>query len=200
MLAAAGYARATSACTPAREPHAGCMRQTSKIAAIFGVLASSLLAFAVDPVPHGGPALGSLGQGALTPVLEDSQPERKHLKDNSSTSFASHGFTARHSTCQLALDTAAAVGWLHNELDELEALLWRESRCTARAFNRNKNGTSDRGVSQINDVNVDHLISVGVIDGPEELFDLATNLTAALALRHRDRGLCAWEPPEYCND
>lgn len=70
------------------------------------------------------------------------------------------------------------------------AIMKAESSGNPNAVNRNRNGTADRGLFQINDVNIPALKKAGIITGPEDLFDPAKNFQAAKFLYDRK----GWQP------
>jgi hypothetical protein len=65
-----------------------------------------------------------------------------------------------------------------------------ESGYDPQAVNHNTNGTTDRGLWQINDVWTDTLVKAGTITHAEDLFTATTN-ARAMALIHRTSG---WQP------
>ena len=90
---------------------------------------------------------------------------------------------------------AREVGFTDDQLPTLDYLMWRESRCDPTQHNttRNKDGSTDVGLTQINDWSWclptrwypnGYLQTIGVLTtvGCEQLFDPATNLKAALAI------------------
>jgi hypothetical protein len=106
---------------------------------------------------------------------------------------------------------AIELGWQKQDLDTLDYIMWRESRCDPSQHNTklNKDGSTDIGLTQINDRSWclptrwypnGYLQSVGVLSslGCDELFDPATNLKAAKAIydysrQNEGRGFEAWE-------
>lgn len=104
---------------------------------------------------------------------------------------------------------AIEAGWLPEHMETLDYVLHRESRCQPEAHNTtlNRDGSSDIGLSQINDRSWclgtrwypnGYLQTVGVLDyvGCDELFDPYINLKAAKALydyslRANENG---WQP------
>lgn len=106
----------------------------------------------------------------------------------------------------LALD----LGWGTQDMDTLDYIMWRESRCDPAQHNTdlNADGSTDIGLTQINDRSwclptrwypIGYLQFVGVLSnvGCEELFDPATNLRAARAIyeyhqQQGQRGFEAW--------
>jgi hypothetical protein len=47
-------------------------------------------------------------------------------------------------------ETALEAGWDEEQLDRLDYVLWRESRCLPEAFNRTDPNGGSRGIAQIN--------------------------------------------------
>jgi len=106
----------------------------------------------------------------------------------------------RPDACQTVFDTAKLVGWPKTELAQLVAVAYRESRCQPAAFNpRDPNGGSI-GVMQINRFwckptrywPTGYLQAHGLITGCDDLFDLETNLRAALQIYKYSGGWRAW--------
>ena len=105
---------------------------------------------------------------------------------------------------------ALELGWERGDMDTLDYIMWRESRCDPTQHNTtlNRDGSSDIGLTQINDRSWclptrwypnGYLQSVGVLStvGCEQLFDVATNLKAAKAIydyhvSRGQRGFEAW--------
>ena len=88
---------------------------------------------------------------------------------------------------------ARQAGWKANQMTTLDFIMHRESRCNPEAHNTtlNKDGSTDMGLTQINDrswclpsryYKAGYLQSLGIIQYCEDLFDPLTNLRAAKAL------------------
>ena len=88
---------------------------------------------------------------------------------------------------------ARQAGWKGNQMETLDYIMHRESRCRPKAHNTtlNKDGSTDMGLTQINDrswclpsryYKNGYLQSLGIIKYCEDLFDPLTNLRAAKAL------------------
>ncbi len=88
---------------------------------------------------------------------------------------------------------ALQAGWQWKDLTTLDRIIHRESRCQPTAHNTtlNVNGSTDMGLTQINDrswclpsryYKKGYLQSLGIIEYCEDLFDPLTNLIAAKAL------------------
>lgn len=103
---------------------------------------------------------------------------------------------------------ALELGWQPEDMETLDYVIWRESRCDHTQHNTtlNRDGSSDIGLTQINDRSwclptkwypSGYLQSVGVLStvGCEQLFDAATNLRAAKAIHeyHISRGQQGFE-------
>jgi len=89
-------------------------------------------------------------------------------------------------------ELAIEAGWGESELEKLDYIMWRESRCDPTQHNTtlNKDGSTDIGLTQINDRSWclptrwypnGYLQTIGTLAkvGCEELFDPFTNLRAA---------------------
>lgn len=82
---------------------------------------------------------------------------------------------------------ARSVGWSEAELEMLDFIIWRESRCIPDAWNG-----ADAGLTQINQIHT-HFVEVMGFTFPEGMFDPRSNLTFALKL-WSGKG---WEPWGY---
>lgn len=76
---------------------------------------------------------------------------------------------------QLAKD----AGFPKNEITTVSYVMWKESRCAPNAHNPDDPGAGSYGLMQINSVWFDRLVNAGIIKKKDDLFDPATNLTAA---------------------
>jgi hypothetical protein len=105
--------------------------------------------------------------------------------------------------CQTVFDMARHVGWAEQDLTQLVAVAYRESRCMASAHNTtlNRDKSSDIGVMQINDKTWckpskywpnGYLQAYGLLRNCDDLFDLETNLRSALAIFRYSNGWRAW--------
>jgi hypothetical protein len=75
---------------------------------------------------------------------------------------------------------AAAVGWPDDEIARVDRIIWRESKCDPGATHVNGNGTIDRGLMQINDINLGWLADAGI--SADDLLVGSQNLKAARLL------------------
>jgi hypothetical protein len=73
-----------------------------------------------------------------------------------------------------------------------EKIKMAESSGNPKAINRNKNGTYDSGLYQINSIHIPELQKQGIIQNPNDLFDPNVNTKAASFLYKRD-GLSPWQ-------
>jgi len=114
------------------------------------------------------------------------------------------------SRCGMWWGLATQLGWHADSMPTLDYVMWRESRCDPTQHNttRNKDGSTDIGLTQINDRSwclptrwypKGYLQTIGVLStvGCNELFDPATNLKAAKAIydysqEHNDNGFQPW--------
>ena len=104
---------------------------------------------------------------------------------------------------------AREAGWHADSMPTLDYVMWRESRCLTTAHNTtlNKDGSSDLGLTQINDRSWclptrwypnGYLQTIGILStvGCEQLFDPYLNLLSAKAIHdyaqeHNGNG---WQP------
>ena len=102
--------------------------------------------------------------------------------------------------CGQVFNMAKYIGWPDHELSKLIAVAQRESRCTANAFNPNDPNGGSAGVMQINYFwckpsqywPKGYLQAHGLLKDCAELFNLETNLRAALAIYRYSEGWRAW--------
>lgn len=113
--------------------------------------------------------------------------------------------TIPRTACQKVRDLARDIGWPKSELDTLVKIVYRESRCIPSAHNttRNKDGSQDYGLMQINDWSWckptqyypnGYLQHVGVISNCKDLFNPILNLAAGLHLYNYSQGWKQWNP------
>jgi hypothetical protein len=102
--------------------------------------------------------------------------------------------------CQTVFDMARHVGWAEQNLTQLVAIAYRESRCNPDAFNPSDPNGGSAGVMQINYfwckpssyyVN-GYLQAYGLLRTCDDLFDLEDNLRSALAIFRYSNGWRAW--------
>ena len=102
--------------------------------------------------------------------------------------------------CQTVFDMARHVGWAEQDLTQLVAIAYRESRCNPAAFNPTDPNGGSAGVMQINyfwckpssyHAN-GYLQAYGLLRTCDDLFDLEDNLRSALAIFRYSNGWRAW--------
>lgn len=95
--------------------------------------------------------------------------------------------------CPAYWPAARAAGWKARQLPILDAIMWRESRCTPTARSR----TRDSGLMQLNDIHLRWLAAHGITQ--PSLYDPLTNLYAArlLFLSAKRMYGCGWQPWTY---
>ena len=102
--------------------------------------------------------------------------------------------------CQTVFDMAQHVGWAEQDLTQLVAIAYRESRCNPAAFNPTDPNGGSAGVMQINyfwckpsSYYANGYLQVyGLLRTCDDLFDLETNLRSALAIFRYSNGWRAW--------
>ena len=102
--------------------------------------------------------------------------------------------------CQTVFDMARHVGWAEQDLTQLVAIAYRESRCNPDAFNPTDPNGGSAGVMQINYFwckpssyyTNGYLQAYGLISTCDDLFDLEDNLRSALAIFRYSNGWRAW--------
>ena len=102
--------------------------------------------------------------------------------------------------CQTVFDMARHVGWAEQDLTQLVAIAYRESRCNPAAFNPTDPNGGSAGVMQINYFWCKpssyyangYLQAYGLLTVCDDLFDLETNLRAALNIWRYSNGWRAW--------
>ena len=102
--------------------------------------------------------------------------------------------------CQTVFDMARHVGWAEQDLTQLVAIAYRESRCNSAAFNPTDPNGGSAGVMQINYFWCKpssyyangYLQAYGLLRTCDDLFDLEDNLRSALAIFRYSNGWRAW--------
>jgi hypothetical protein len=102
--------------------------------------------------------------------------------------------------CQTVFDMARHVGWAEQDLTQLVAVAYRESRCNPAAFNASDPNGGSAGVMQINYFWCKpssyyangYLQAYGLLSTCDDLFDLEDNLRSALAIFRYSNGWRAW--------
>ena len=102
--------------------------------------------------------------------------------------------------CQTVFDMARHVGWAEQDLTQLVAIAYRESRCNPAAFNPTDPNGGSAGVMQINYFWCKpssyyangYLQAYGLLRTCDDLFDLEDNLRSALAIFRYSNGWRAW--------
>ena len=102
--------------------------------------------------------------------------------------------------CQTVFDMARHVGWAEQDLTQLVAIAYRESRCNPAAFNPTDPNGGSAGVMQINYFwckpssyyTNGYLQAYGLLRTCDDLFDLEDNLRSALAIFRYSNGWRAW--------
>lgn len=91
--------------------------------------------------------------------------------------------------------TARQAGWPEDALPRLDAILWRESRCTNGLSHRNRNRSVDVGLTQLNSIHRRWLAAAGISWAATQ-HDPALNLRAARLLYDRAARMfgCGWQP------
>lgn len=95
--------------------------------------------------------------------------------------------------CPNAIALAVTVGWPATELDTLDAIIWRESRCDGRQHNQADPASGSRGLLQINGYwchTTRWLQDAGVLQRCADLFDDVTSLRAGLTIWNNS----GWNP------
>jgi hypothetical protein len=95
---------------------------------------------------------------------------------------------------------ARHVGWAEQDLTQLVAIAYRESRCNPAAFNSTDPNGGSAGVMQINYFwckpssyyTNGYLQAYGLLRTCDDLFDLEDNLRSALAIFRYSNGWRAW--------
>jgi predicted ATPase len=95
---------------------------------------------------------------------------------------------------------ARHVGWAESELTKVVAVAFRESRCQPDAFNKADTVGQSYGAMQINDFWClpskywpnGYMQAYGLLTVCDDLFDLETNLRAALNIWRYSNGWSAW--------
>jgi hypothetical protein len=101
-------------------------------------------------------------------------------------------------------DLAISVGWSEAQWKKLSFVMYRESRCNTRAFNKTDPNGGSRGLIQINGFwckpskynKSGWLQEQGALNTCEDLFIPEVNLRAGLAMWNysQQRNKCGWQP------
>ena len=102
--------------------------------------------------------------------------------------------------CQTVYNMARHVGWPEVELATVVAVAYRESRCLPDAFNGADTVGQSYGAMQVNDFwclpskyyPTGYMQAYGLLTVCNDLFDLETNLRAALNIWRYSNGWRAW--------
>ena len=102
--------------------------------------------------------------------------------------------------CETVFQMARHVGWPEAELTKVVAVAYRESRCQPDAFNKADTVGQSYGAMQVNDFwckpskywPTGYMQAYGLITECDDLFDLETNLRAALNIYRYSNGWRAW--------
>ena len=94
--------------------------------------------------------------------------------------------------CAEYVADAITAGWPADQAPMLARVMFRESRCTALAFNSQDSNNGSRGLMQVNGVHETWLKEAGIITHLDDLFRPEVNLIAALHL-WRIVGWQAWK-------
>lgn len=93
-------------------------------------------------------------------------------------------------TCHDYVNLAREVGWSKAERANIKRIMYRESRCFARAWNKKDPAGGSFGLMQINGSNVGWAIRMGLITKRDDLFIPRRNMRVALELWK----LYGWRP------
>ena len=104
--------------------------------------------------------------------------------------------------CQYALRLARQAGWPLTEMGTVARILWRESKCQAKAFNKFDTQGGSYGYYQINGYwcrpnkywPIGWLQAKGLVKTCKDLFDPIVNTNSALAIWHNS-GYGPWALP-----
>ncbi len=93
-------------------------------------------------------------------------------------------------SCRDYVDLARTVGWPKSERANIKRIMFRESRCFARAWNQKDPHGGSYGLMQINGANVGWATRNGWITSRDDLYEPRKNLRVALELWR----LYGWRP------
>ena len=104
--------------------------------------------------------------------------------------------------CQYALQLAQQAGWPLTEMGTVARILYRESACQVRAFNKFDSNGGSYGLYQINGFwcrpskywPTGWLQAQGILETCEQLFDPVINTNSAIAIWHNS-GYGPWALP-----
>jgi len=84
--------------------------------------------------------------------------------------------------CPQWWNLATQEGWSRSLLPKLDKIMWRESRCSLYAINKDDPNKGSWGLMQVNGFWVKYLSSRGILERLRDLQDPSTNLRSALAI------------------
>lgn len=167
---------------------------------LLGTISVALFAFATTSTPQTVSAPTTTTAVIVAPTT--TQP--------ATTTTTNESKVPATALCGRWWDLALELGWHAESMLDLDYIMWRESRCDPTQHNttRNKDGSTDIGLTQINDRSwclptrwypKGYLQTIGVLTkvGCNELFNPATNLKAAKAIhdyskQHNQTGFEPW--------
>jgi hypothetical protein len=166
------------------------MTLISKLAISLFISVTSIFVLAKPPTPTAQekqPAPITVWQG-----LEPSAPLP-------TTTLATTPIT-QPDACETVYNMARHVGWPEAELTKVVAVAYRESRCLPDAFNGADTVGQSYGAMQINDFWClpskyyanGYMQAYGLLTVCDDLFDLETNMRAALNIWRYSNGWRAW--------
>jgi hypothetical protein len=166
------------------------MTLISKLAISLFISVTSIFVLAKPPTPTAQetqPAPITVWQG-----LEQSAPLP-------TTTLATTPIT-QPDACETVYNMARHVGWPEAELTKVVAVAYRESRCLPDAFNGADTVGQSYGAMQVNDFWClpskyypnGYMQAYGLLTVCDDLFDLETNLRAALNIWRYSNGWRAW--------
>jgi hypothetical protein len=136
---------------------------------------------------EGGPrSLNPFTKSGVWNIIDEYLMGNKNNTKNNPYGVEKPKTTPSHKTPG-SLDKQSMSDWIKKN----HAIMMAESGGDPNAINWNKNGTADRGLFQINDINVPNLIKAGIISSKEDLFDADKNRAVAEYL-FKQSGFSPW--------
>jgi hypothetical protein len=148
-----------------------------------------------------GASGGSVAHAPVTTVKMTTTTQAQPFEMPAPTTTTSVYIIPLTARCGQWWGLAIESGWTMDEMETLDYVMWKESRCDPTQHNtkRNRDKSTDVGLTQINDRSWclpsrwypdGYLQTVGILStvGCEQLFDPATNLKAAKEIHDYARG------------
>jgi hypothetical protein len=154
------------------------MNPIAKMAIILGAITLGVPAFMIADFEDERADLIKFGTVEIPTTTNQPQPPAPAKKKRAATVTTTTviEIVPADAYCPQWWSTARKVGWSEQELETLDFVIWRESRCLADAWNGH-----DAGLTQINQIHTEFVAVMGW-QYPADMFTAEANLAFALKL------------------